>query len=201
MKTKIILKCLLVSWLMLWSVFASAALSPPVEMLQNTTDQMLEGLKETSNRNTQSLYRLVRTILLPHADLDLMSQQVVGRYWAQATPAQREEFKKQFTYFITRTYSTALSSYSNQKVKFYPIRGGINGNRVQVNSTIIQNNGQNITVSYRLNLNNGQWKVYDFSVEGVSLVENYRSQFADVLRTQGMEGLLDRLKSRNASLQ
>ncbi len=200
MKAKNSIKVVLLSWVMLWSIFAGAATSP-VDMLQSTTNQMLEALKETSNRNSQSLYRLVRTILLPHADLDLMSQQVIGRYWAQATPEQRSQFKNQFTYFVTRTYSTALSSYSNQKVQFYPIRGGVNGNRVQVNSAIVQNSGQNISVSYRLALSNGQWKVYDFSVEGVSLVDNYRSQFADILRTQGMSGLIDRLKSRNASLQ
>ena len=136
---------------------------------------------------------------LPHADLDLMSEQVLGRYWAQASPEQRSEFKNQFTYFITRTYSTALSSYSNQTIKFYPIRGGVSGNKVQVNSAITTSHG-NVSVSYRLALINDQWKVYDFSVEGVSLVENYRSQFADILRTQGMAGLLDRLKSRNASI-
>jgi phospholipid transport system substrate-binding protein len=200
MKLKNTLKYLLIAWFMGWSIFAAAAPSP-VDMLQSTTNQMLEALKDTSNRNTQSLYRLVRTILLPHVDLDLMSQQITGRYWAQATPEQRSEFKNQFTYFITRTYSTALSSYSNQKVQFYPIRGGVNGNRVQVNSAIVQSNGQNVSVSYRLALAGGQWKVYDFSVEGVSLVDNYRSQFTDILRTQGLAGLNDRLKSRNASIK
>jgi len=159
---------------------------------------MLSALKKTDNRNTQSLYRLVQTILLPHVDLNRMSQLVTGKYWAQATPAQREAFKQQFTYFVTRTYSTALSSYTNEKVRFLPIRGGANGDRVQVNSLIDQSNGQSISVNYRLSLVNGQWKVYDLVVEGVSMVENYRSQFADILRTQGMSGLLQNLKSHNA---
>ncbi len=175
----------------------SFAASSPVDMLQQATDQMLQSLKKTENRNTQSLYRLVQNILLPHVDLDRMSQLVVGRYWAQASPADRQEFKQQFTYYVTRTYSTALSSYTNEKVRFFPIRGGVSGNRVQVNSSIDQSNGQNISVSYRLLNNNGNWKVYDFTVEGVSMVDNYRSQFADILRTQGLAGLNQRLQSRN----
>lgn len=184
----------------LFASLLTFAASSPVAVLQSTTDQMLAGLQKTENRNPTALYRLVQTILLPHVDLDLMSAQVVGRSWTQATPSQRAEFKNQFTYFVTRTYSSALSSYSNQKVQFFPVRGGVSGNRVQVNSVIQQNNGQNIAVVYRLNLANGQWKVYDFSVEGVSLVENYRSQFGDILRTQGLDGLNAQLKAKNAGM-
>lgn len=174
------------------------AQSSPVTMLEQVTDQMLSSLKQTQNRNSQALYHLVRGILLPHVDTELMSQQVVGRYWAQATPQQRSEFQNQFTYFVTRTYSTALSSYSNEKVRYFPLRGGATGNKVQVNSSIDQANGQNISVSYRLVQTGGQWKIYDFSVEGVSLVDNYRAQFADILRSEGLEGLNKRLAARNS---
>lgn len=185
---------------LLVSLVAFAAASP-VDMLKTTTDQMLGALKHTQNRNSQALYSLVQRILLPHIDLDIMSEQVVGGAWAKATPAQRAEFKQQFTLFVTRTYSTALASYSNEKVRFFPIRGGMNGNKVQVNSSVDQANGQSLAVSYRLLLEQGQWKVYDFSVEGVSLVQNYRSQFAETLRTQGMAGLVNQLKSHNAKLK
>lgn len=174
------------------------AQSSPVTMLEQVTDQMLSSLKQTQNRNSQALYGLVRNILLPHVDTELMSQQVVGRAWAQATPQQRSEFEKQFTYFVTRTYSTALSSYSNERVRYFPLRGGATGSKVQVNSSIDQANGQNISVSYRLVQTDGQWKIYDFSVEGVSLVDNYRAQFADILRSEGLEGLNKRLAARNS---
>lgn len=171
--------------------------SSPVAMLEQLTNQMLSALAQTKDRNPQTLYNLVRNILLPHSNLDLMSQQVIGKYWAQATPEQRADFQKQFTYFMTRTYSTALSSYSNEKVRYFPIRGAT-GNRVQVNSEIDQASGQSVAVSYRLARDGNQWKIYDFSVEGVSLIDNYRAQFADVLRTQGLEGLNQRLKARNS---
>lgn len=188
----------LVSTCLLCCSIASFAATSPADMLQQVTNQMLTALEKTENRNTQSIYRLVQTILLPHVDLNKMSQLVVGKYWSEATPMQQKEFEQQFTYFVTRTYSTALSSYSNQKVRFFPVRGGMSGSRVQVSSVIQQSNGQNIAVNYRMQLENGNWKVYDFSVEGVSLVENYRSQFADTLRTKGLAGLNQQLKSHNS---
>lgn len=200
MKTKYplkqIAKCIIASCVLLISTCIYAA-SSPVTMLQSVSDRMLSELSGMSNRNDQALYSLVRRVLLPHVDLNRMSQMVVGKYWADATPAERSQFANEFTHFVTRTYSGALSSYSNEKVRFFPIRGGVSSDRVQVNSSIDQTNGSSVSVSYRLVLSGGAWRVYDFSVEGVSIVENYRSQFADVLRTSGLSGLIQRLRQQN----
>lgn len=190
------LKCIPLAFLLLVSGWAYAA-SSPVDMLQSTSTQMLNALSKVTDRNDQALYSLVRRILLPHVDLNGMSELVIGKYWAGASASERAQFEQEFTHFVTRTYSTALASYSNEKVRFFPIRGGISGNRVQVSSAIDQKNGQSVSVSYRLVLLGGQWKVYDFSVEGVSIVENYRSQFADVLRTNGLSGLIAQLRQQN----
>lgn len=191
------LKSFFVVCCLCFALTATALVQPPEQMLQGVTDQLLSSLKQQQNRNDQALLALVNKILVPHIDLDLASQMVLGKYWVNATPQQRAEFKKEFTVFMTRTYSTALSSYSNEKVRYFPVRGGVTGNRVQVNSAVDQANGQSVSVSYRLALSNGEWKVYDFSVENVSIVENYRSQFADVLRTNGLDGLNQRLKAQN----
>lgn len=177
------------------SVLAAQA---PVAMLQQTTGQMLSALKQSHNRSGDALYPIINRILLPHIELNTMSRMVVGRYWGTATPAQQQEFKKQFTHYVTQTYSTALAQYKNEKVSYFPIRGGITGNRVQVNSQIEQSNGQTINVNYQLMLSGGQWKVYDFSVEGVGMVQSYRSQFADILSSQGLPGLLQRLQAKNS---
>ncbi len=172
------------------------AASSPVAMLQTVADQMISALKETSNRNEANLNRIVNELLIPHVDRDLMSQEILGKYWTSANHDQKEAFKTEFTRYVVRTYSTALASYTNQKVRFFPIRGGVSGSRVRVNSAIDQSNGQSVSVVYRLDNSSGDWRVYDFSVEGISLVDNYRQQFADVLRSGGMQGLLDQLKKR-----
>lgn len=177
---------------------AQAFAQGPLEMLQSTSDQMIAALKANKasmKKNPGVVYGIVNRVLLPHVDLETMARSVVGRsYWMEATPAQREEFKKLFTRQVTSTYATALSSYQDEKVKFYPIRGS--GERVQVQSVIIRSNGQNIPVSYRLINYSGNWKVYDFAVEGVSIVQSYSAQFSNDLSQGGLANLLKSMRAR-----
>lgn len=181
------------------SLSAYAANASPVAILQSASDQMLSALSHTQNRNEPVLYDLVKRILLPHVDLDQMSEMVVGKYWQDATPSERIAFKKEFTQFVTRTYSTALSSYTNETVQFFPIRGGAVGERVQVESVINQKNGPPVSVSYQMLHTGSTWKIYDFSVEHVSIVQNYHSQFEDILRREGLGGLNRKLAQQNSS--
>ncbi len=192
-------------WLGLFlCLFVSVALAqdpPPLAMLQSTSQQMLNALKQNKanmKSNPSVIYHIVDRILLPHVDLDTMSRSVVGRtYWNQATPAQLAQFKKLFTHQVVQTYSTALQSYNNEQVKFSPMRAYSPGeSRVQVQSTIVRANGQAIPVNYRLLNVGGSWKVYDFSVEGVSLVQSYQAQFADTLSQGGMTTLLSKMQQR-----
>lgn len=174
---------------------------PPLAMLKQTSDQMLNALqknKASMKNDSKVIFRIVDSILLPHVDLETMGRSVIGRtYWNQATPAQRAEFKRLFTRQLTKTYSTALQSYQNEKVKFFPMRAFTpTAERVQVQSNIIRGNGQTIPVSYRLLNQGGEWKVYDFSVEGVSIVQSYSAQFANDLQQGGLAGLLAKMRQR-----
>jgi phospholipid transport system substrate-binding protein len=195
-------------WVLLFSfLITNVALAndpAPLSMLKQTSAQMLSALKQNRaqlQNNPNLIHRIVVQILLPHVDLDSMSRAVVGRsYWSQATPAQQSQFKKVFTDTVIRTYSTAISSYQEEQIKFYPVRGfNIGQTQAQVRSEILRKNGQVIPVSYRLVQKNGQWFVTDFSVEGVSLIQSYQSQFAGVLSQNGFSGLLTRLKQHNLS--
>lgn len=180
------------------------AVSSPVDMLQTATDKMISALsqnKATIKTNPALVERLARQILLPHIAVPTMARLALGRdAWQSATPAQQQQFTQQFTTLMIRTYSTALASYTNQVVQYYPIRGGYAGQQqVQVNSRILQSGGPAIPVSYKLVLLGGQWKVYDFSVDGVSLVQSFRSQFAQQINKGGMSGLLAAMSSHNTN--
>ena len=123
---------------------------------------------------------------------------VVGRtYWKQASSNTRNQFKNEFTRYVTKSYSTALEAYRDEKIKFFPIRGGIRGSRVKINSLVEQRGGPSISVSYHLVRNNNTWKVYDYSVEGVSMVKSYRSQFANSLSRGGLSNLVKELSTHN----
>jgi phospholipid transport system substrate-binding protein len=185
----------------LWTAVALAQDPPPLVMLKQTSDQMLNALKANKSSmqsNPNTVYHIVNTILLPHVDLETMGRSVVGRnYWMQATPAQREQFKRLFTRQVTHTYAAALESYQNEQIKFYPIRGyNPSAQRLQVQSMIVRSNGQNIPLNYRLINSGGQWKVYDFTVEGVSIVQSYSAQFSDDLQRGGLPALLTKMQQR-----
>ena len=85
---------------------------------------------------------------------------------------------------MIRTYSSALQAYDGETIKFLPIRGSI-GSRVQINSELLLKSGPSVHIQYRLLQKNGKWLIYDFSVDGISIVKNYNSQFASTLRQGG----------------
>ena len=182
-----------------FQVFAADA--PPVALLKQVSAQMLASLDKSKDKirsDPQIIDNIVRRVLLPQVDVDGMARSVIGRdYWTQASSADRQEFKNQFVQLVIDTYSAPLSSYSDEKVEFYPVRNFSTADtRAQVNSQIIRSNGPAIPVSYRLiRLGNG-WKVYDFSVEGISMVQSFRSQFAGPLQQGGLANLLKQLRAR-----
>jgi phospholipid transport system substrate-binding protein len=149
--------------------------------------------------NPTQVYSLANKLVVPHADLDYMSKRVLPpQIWAQASNAQRTDFKREFTSLLVRTYASALADYSDQTVKFYPVRGGAAGkSTVQVSSEIVRSDGPSIPVSYSLIAAGSQWKVYDMTVEGVSMLESFRSQFANKLSQGNMSDLISALKQHN----
>jgi phospholipid transport system substrate-binding protein len=178
------------------------AISSPLDLLQNTSNQLISALRQnqaTLKTKPQVVYRIVDQILLPHVDLVNMSSRALDRNaWLSATPEQRQAFTQQFTILLIRTYASALAQYTNEKVSFLPLRGDFNNlARVQVDSSIIRESGPTISVSYRLMRINNQWKLYDFSVDGVSLIQSFRSQFADELQQRGLDGLIQELSQHN----
>lgn len=174
----------------------------PVNMLDSVASQMISSLKAhkaTLRTNPSIVYSLAYKIVVPHADLEVMARNVLPpRTWASATPTQRKEFEREFTTLLVRTYASALAEYTDETVRFYPVRGGYEGKSgVNVNSTIVRSDGPNISVNYRVVHVGSQWKLYDMAVEGISMLESFRSQFADKLSQGNMKDLIDALKQHN----
>jgi phospholipid transport system substrate-binding protein len=189
---------------LLFASFVSVvcAQSGPVGMLETLANQMISGLraqKATLQNNPKIVYSLANRIIVPHADLAEMSKRVLPpRTWNSATPAQRSQFAKEFTTLLIRTYASALATYTDQTVKFFPLRGPA-GNSVRVDSQIVRDNGPPISVNYMVIRRGGSWKVYDMTVEGISILESFRSQFADQLSQGNMNDLLRVIQQHNTS--
>lgn len=178
---------------------AAARPSDPVGLVKSLADEMIANLKANKTslkRNPSLVYSLAYKIVVPYADLDAMSQRVLPpQTWNKATPSQREQFKKEFTNLLVRTYASALADYTDQSVRFFPLRGSA-GNSVTVSSQIVRSDGPSIGVNYRMHLTSSGWKLYDMSVEGVSLLQSFQEQFRQKLSQGNMDQLLMELKQR-----
>ncbi|MCA0403687.1 MAG: ABC transporter substrate-binding protein [Proteobacteria bacterium] len=181
-------------------IYAQAS---PVPMLENSASQIISTLKQNKNQlknNKQIIYQAVEHYLLPNVDVNGMSRSVLGRAaWLKASNAERQQFSKAFTQLVIRTYASPLAEYSDETIKFLPIRGSLEGRFIRVNSTIIRSKGNNIALSYSLVANKGKWQIYDLSVEGVSLLQSFRSQFAEALRSSDMKNLIKQMNDKKAA--
>jgi len=174
-----------------------SAQSSPIPALESSANKILATLKEHRSelkKNHQIIFHSIEQNLLPNVDVSGMSRSVLGRQvWSKASPAERAEFTKAFTQLVIRTYATPLAEYTDETIRFAPIRGSLDSRFIRVNSTIVRSKGNNIPLSYSLVSKNGQWKIYDFSVEGVSLLQSFRSQFAQALQNSNINAIIKQM--------
>ncbi len=185
--------------LLLQAVPVVAAVMPE-DVVRQTSDQMLSALKERKQELQASpgkIYDLVEHIVLPRFDFDRMSQLVLGKYWPRASEAEKQAFVKAFRQLLVRTYATALLNYSGQEIVYLPSFNDAEGKDATVNTKVQATGAPAIPISYRLYRNGDNWLVYDVSIDGVSLVSNYRSTFSSQIRRYKLSGLIERLEQRN----
>jgi len=172
-------------------------------IISQTTNRMLEALKQEHNIITQHPHRvheLANQIIMPHVDFQRMSSWVLGKHWRRATAEQKQQFPVQFRSLILRTYTTALSEYTDETISYLPLRATDNATDVTVRTIIQRSAGPAIPVAYRMHQTQQGWKVYDISIDGISLVNNYRRSFSSEIRRNGLNELINKLVVKNSHL-
>jgi phospholipid transport system substrate-binding protein len=175
----------------------------PDALARSVTDEVLKIVradKDLQAGHPQKVIELVESKVLPHFNFQRMTQLAVGRNWRQTTPEQQRVLMEEFRILLVRTYTTAFTQYRNQTVDYRPVRMSPGDNDVLVRSQIRQPTGQPISIDYNMEKGSGAWKVYDVKIEGVSLVENYRSSFNSEIQRGGIEGLIKTLSDKNKAL-
>jgi phospholipid transport system substrate-binding protein len=170
-------------------------------VVENTTTRMLGVLRADRERLRQEpkhIYGLVNEIILPHFDFDRMSRWVLGRYWREASEDQRRRFIQEFRALLVRTYSTALLEYSDQTINVLPVQAASDATDVVVRTEVRQPGSPPIPIQYSMNLEKGNWRVHDVTIDGVSLVASYRSTFNAEGARGGVERILAVLAERNS---
>ena len=191
-------KYLLLSFFLSLS-FTSIAEDGPLELVQKTADDVLSVLKsdQSLQEDKEKIYQLAEEKILPNFDLDRISMLVLGKAWRKINEDQQQKFKSEFKTMLLRTYAVALGKYKDQEIDFKPLRMEPTDNKATVKSQIIQDGAQPISVDYTLAKKDNAWKVFDIVIEGVSLVTNYRSQFASEIKNNGIDSLISKLVEKN----
>ncbi|RPI47802.1 MAG: ABC transporter substrate-binding protein [Betaproteobacteria bacterium] len=178
-------------------------LMAPDALVKQTTDEIISQIRKDKElvSNSRKLLDLVDAKVLPHFNFTRMTMLAVGRPWREATPAQREELVKQFRTLLVRTYSTALEQYSDQSIDVRPALMKPEDAETTVRTQIKQPGGPPIPMDYRMEKTPQGWKVFDVTVEGVSIVTTYRSSFATEVSKGGIDGLIKTIADQNARLE
>lgn len=196
-------KIILLTGVLLLSLLGVAhAEVAPEDLVRKTADEILAEIKAHRDvyvADYAKLYKMADEKVLPHFDFRRMAQWVLGRSWRDATPEQRDRFVSEFRDLLVRTYSTALLNYKDQKIIYLPVQRKPGDDDVMVKTEVQQSGGQpNIPIHYSFYKNkDGEWKVYDVTIEGVSLVTQYRSTYATKVREKGMDALIAELAAKN----
>ena len=138
--------------------------------------------------------------ILPHIDFERMTRLAVGRAWRSADARQRQELISQFSSLVTRVYSAAIDAYNGQEAQVDPLSLSPGDNDVIVRSRFAKAGAAPVEVTYAMEKTAQGWKVYDITVENVSLVITYRSQFGEEVGRNGIDGLIRSLAEKNRAL-
>ncbi|UCE88767.1 MAG: ABC transporter substrate-binding protein [Pseudomonadota bacterium] len=174
-------------------------MSDPQQLVMDTTAQVMRRLqaeREALRANPEGIYELVDDIVLPHFDFVSISRWVLGKHWRTASREQKKRFVKAFRTLLVRTYAVALLDYTDLEFSYLPLRDDPAGSEVTVRTQVKQASGAAVAIHYDLHRRSEAWKVYDITVEGVSLVANFRTSFASEIRETGLEQLIVRVEER-----
>jgi len=177
---------------------AAAAPAPDAFILDLSTEvlNIVKSDKAIQAGDTARVMALVDTKVMPHVNFQRMTASAVGRHWRSATPEQQRRLQEEFKLLLVRTYSGALAQVKDQSIVLKPLRANPGDTEVVVR-TEIKGRGDPIQLEYRLERSGNGWKVYDFNVLGIWLVEQYRSSFAQEISASGIDGLISKLAERN----
>ena len=178
-------------------------LTPPDVLVKQVTLEVVELIakdKEIRGGNRAKLIGLINDKVLPHFNFVSMAALAMGQSWNKATPDQKKRVTEEFRTLLVRTYASALASYSDHKFDFRPLRARAGDTDVTVNVRVLQPGTQPVPIDYSMEKTASGWKVYDVMVGGVSLVANYRTEFNNLVRESGVDGLIKNLSAKNRSL-
>jgi phospholipid transport system substrate-binding protein len=193
MKKRIVVFCILIIFVLSIPVYAGV----PMTTAEASVNRVLDVLRDSKLKSPaakEAKKEKLRVIYKDMFDEIEFSKRTLTRNWNKFSPAERVEFVKLFEQVLEKSYIDKILDYSNEKVNFYK-ESMLSDNQAEIQTKIVTASKE-IPIYYRMILKDGKWKVYDVVVENVSLVQNYRTQFNDILTKNTPEQLLEILRKK-----
>lgn len=170
-----------------------------IETRATALAEQLSGRQAYYTENTAELYELVSELLLPGFDVEYASKLVLGRtHWTAASEEQRANFIEAFYGFLVRTYAKGLIGFDQSDMTVDPqVSFAKDGNKALVRTTLALENGDPVKINYALRITEAGWKMYDVRIDGVSYIQNYRSQFDAEISARGIDAVIRRLETES----
>ena len=165
--------------------------------VETEVGKILDHLKDPAFKEMakEDQIEKIRSIINTVFNYTELSKRTLGREWKKFSAEQQEEFKGLFGKLLERSYADRVLAYTSEKIEFGK-EVELRKNKVEVESAIITADNKSIPVNYRMVFKNDKWQVYDVVIEGISLVQNYRSQFREILAKKTPEDLLNTLREK-----
>ncbi len=183
---------------------AIANSSDPVEVVRETTTSLFALVEENRTefeQNPELLQNALKQELLPRLDTLYSGRLVLGRHGRGLDPAQTEAFARALSDLLMKNYATGLLEFrSRDQIEILPLAGDNSDRATRVRTRINLDSGEQAPVDYVLRLNDGEWRVFDVIIEGISYVATFRSQIGEEIRRNGFERMLSRLEAGEIEL-
>jgi len=178
----------------------SRAAPDPLAEVKTTVDKVVSILKDPALKSDVSRRRQqLKDTVVAHFDFAEMARSALGYHWKELSDQQHKDFVDLFTRFVEASYVNQIESYSGQQID-YAKEFNDSPDFAQVNTNITQEGKDPVALNYRLKLEGDDWRVYDVTVAGISIVANYRNQFNRVINNKGFDALMDTMRAKQEGL-
>lgn len=178
---------------------------PPDEVIKTAVSRVRELINEnadTYREDSDAFYAMINEEIVPHFDMPYIARLVLARHARSADKEQRRRFTAAFKDTLMQTYADAMLEYNSAvEAEFLPLRMEEGAEQVTVDTRLIVEEGDDIPVGFVMHKIDGQWLIYDINVEGISLVTNFRAQFNQRIREDGLNALIERLEGGEISTE
>jgi phospholipid transport system substrate-binding protein len=192
--------------LLLYTIWVSAVglaiAGEPMDPVRQTSDQVIRILEDPAlqgpAKQAERQARL-RKIADQAFDWEEMARRALAVHWRDRTPSQQQEFVQLFRDLVERIYMQRIESAIQEKREIQYIGEEVDGSRAVVKTNVVTRRNQQVPIEYRLHKAEGRWQIYDVLAEGISLVNNYRSQFNRIISSASYNALVDKMRARQDS--